>query len=126
MEVRRHGREVIGSEPNREEWEVFEGESKLLETTFFEATNTYEVFVQAIEGQDRVPGETTSIFTDVVADVQRKANEINEPVTLSLDPVVSVMVSWCRTKAAEVVGGWDTEEGNQSRGKYKKTFYPSN
>ena len=114
--------EVIGESPNSEEYIVFSGESKVLELTWYENSHNFRIYLEKIDDNDRVPGETTALFKQALEKIQEKANELNLPVTLILDPIVPKTKAWAETKAAEAVGGWDSIEHHGTF--FTKKIYP--
>ena len=126
MEFRRVNQETIGKSPNREQYDVFEGTGKRMELAFFENSNTFELYVENIDGGDRKSGEMTDLFTHVVAQIQKKANELQKPMVLRLDPVKEIVHKWIEGKASNIVGGWDDVKKQAHFPIYYKTFYPDN
>jgi hypothetical protein len=112
--------EIIGQSPNREYYEVFEGTNKRIELSFFENDNRFELYIEAIPGTKKIPGETTSLFAKIITKIQNKADELGKPVTLLLDPVNPKIENWSRDTVGSLLGGWDT----QSKGRYTKVFIP--
>lgn len=118
-EIRRIDREIIGESPDQETYEVYSISSKEMELSFYENDNTFRIHLKKT-GKEKLPGETTALFKAMLEKIQAKANEIQKPVKLILDPVVPITELWSRTKAADAVGGWDMARP----GNYEKTFYP--
>lgn len=121
--IQQLGREVIGESPDSETYETYTAKSKMMELSFFENDNRFELFIERIDGKGNVPGETTALFAEMVKKMQSKANELGQPVKLQLDPVKAVIKDWAETRAAAVIGGWDSI-GGHDRDIFRKTFYP--
>jgi hypothetical protein len=122
MEFNRTEQKTIGKSPDREDYEIYEGSGKLMELSFFENSDRFEIYIQNIKDGERVDGETTELFKLMVKKMQEKADELGRPVQLVLDPVVPVIKDWARTQASTVLGGWDSVSSNESL--FKKTIHP--
>ncbi len=122
MEFKRTNRETIGDAPDREYYETHEGSGKLMELSFFENDDRFEIYLQKIEGGERVEGETTELFKLMVEKMQNKADQLGRPVKLLLDPIPQVVKDWARIKASVVLGGWDSVSSDES--KFQKTIHP--
>ncbi len=123
MQFKRTEKEILGQEPYRETYELYEGSGKLMELSFFENSDLFEIYVQNIEGGKKIEGETTELFKLMLEKMKEKANELGRPVKLVLDPIVPVVKVWARIKATTVVGGWDSV--SKDEGRFEKIIYPT-
>lgn len=121
--IRQIDREVIGEPPDQETYETYSISSKEMELTFYENSNTFWIFVKKTD-KKKIPGETTALFKEMLKKIQEKANELQKPMKLILDPVVQKTEDWAKTRAAAIVGGWDAIKPAGSYHNYEKTFYP--
>ena len=117
--------ESMGNSPYAEKYESYQYGSKMMELSFFENDNRFELYIEADKAKEKISGETSALFAKIIKKIQEKANSLGQPVKLEIDPIKSVIKDWAETKAAGIVGGWDSIEG-PDRNMFKKTFYPDN
>lgn len=117
--------ETIGNYPNIEKYESYYYGSKMMELSFFENDDRFELYIEADKTKEKYSGETSTLFTQIVKKIKEKANSLGRPVKLQIDPIKSNIKDWAETKASDIVGGWDKIEG-PDRNMFEKIFYPDN
>lgn len=118
-------KEVIGESPNREFYTEITGNRKYIELVFFENRDQFFIYIED-KNKDgaRIKGETTQLFLEALKLIQAKANELEKPVEIVVDPVRYKLSQWCRFKISQVIGGWDKAEAVGHGGEFRKKIWP--